>query len=169
MQPIAISLFPDEALLFAIAEHTIVLSTTPQKKRKIIFHTAAYNTLEDEKIGNEAITQLTFEPGEIPINSFIGWAKITEIKEYNAQTFAIDSGKHGHGTDINKFLGEEDWQGRNLYGYLLEEQHFLSLPVMGVGSEFIHGDIWEAQSPFHIVAMERALNGNSVDVVTVKF
>ena len=164
MKPTAISLYPDEALKLAIGEIRIILSTKAERKRKILIHACSYASLEDENIGYKAIAQLGFSPEEIPFNAIIGWAKIKEIKEYNTANFAIDNKLHGHGTDLNHFINEEGWQGQIIYGYVLEKHHYLSLPIIGVGDEYQHGDFWEAQSPFETVCFERALNVNSVDI-----
>ncbi|PMB08213.1 hypothetical protein CEN49_10650 [Fischerella thermalis CCMEE 5273] len=164
MKPIAISLHPDEALKVAIGEIRIILTTEVETKRKILIHACSYATIEDENIGYREIAQLGFSPEEIPTNAIIGWAKIAEIKTYNAATFAIDGQLHGHGFDLNQFINDEGWQGETVYGYVLEEHHYLNLPIMGIGSEYQHGDFWEAQSPFEIVCFERALNTGSVNI-----
>ena len=164
MKPIAISLHADEALKIAIGEIRIILSTEVEAKRKIIIHACSYATIEDENIGYRAIAQMGFSPEEVPTNAIIGWAKIAEIKSYNAATFAIDGKLHGHGVDLNQFMEGEGWQSRTIYGYVLEDHHYLSLPIMGVGSEYQHGDFWEAVSPLEIVGFESALSANSVDI-----
>jgi hypothetical protein len=164
MKPLAISLHGDEALKVAIGEIRIILSTQVESKRKIIIHSCLYATMEDENIGYRAIAQMGFSPEEVPTNAIIGWAKIAEIKTYNAATFAIDGKLHGHGVDLNQFISDEGWQGQTVYGYVLEDHHYLKLPIMGVASEYQHGNLWEAISPFQIVCFERALNAESVDI-----
>jgi hypothetical protein len=166
MKPIAYSMHPKEALKLAIGEIRIILTTQTESKRKILFHACSYNTTEQENAGFKAIAQLGFSSEEVPTNSIIGWAKITDVKVYDTAKFAIDGKLHGHGVDLNQFLAAERWQGQQVYGLVLEEQHYLNLPIMGVGSEYVHGDFWEAQSPFQVVAFERALAVESVDIVS---
>jgi hypothetical protein len=164
MKPIAYSMRPEEALKLAIGEIRIILTTQAESKRKILFHACSYDTTEQENAGFKAIAQLGFSPEEVPTNSIIGWAKIADVKTYDAAKFAIDGKLHGHGVDLNQFIADEGWQGQQVYGLVLEEQHYLNLPIMGVGSEYVHGDFWEAQSPFQVVAFERALDAGSVDI-----
>ena len=165
MKAIAYSMHPEEALKLAIGEIRIILTTEKESKRKILFHACSYDTTEQENAGFKAIAQLGFSPEEVPTNSIIGWAKIAEVKTYDAAKFAIDGKLHGHGVDLNQFLADEGWQGQQVYGYMLEEQHYLNLPIMGVGAEYVCGDFWEAKSPFQVVAFERALDAGSVDIV----
>jgi hypothetical protein len=165
MKPIAVSMHPQEALKLAIGEIRIILTTQAESKRKILFHACSYDTTEQENAGFKAIAQLGFSPEEVPTNSIIGWAKIADVKTYDAAKFAIDGKLHGHGFDLNQFLAAEGWQGQQVYGLVLEEQHYLCLPIMGIGAERVHGDFWEAQSPFQVVAFERALDAQSVDIV----
>ncbi|MBN3945926.1 MAG: hypothetical protein HWQ38_05325 [Nostoc sp. NMS7] len=164
MKPIAISLRADEALKIAIGEIRIILSTEVESKRKILIHSCSYSTIEDENIAYKRIAEIGFSPEEVPRNAIIGWARIAEIKTYNAATFAIDGNLHGHGIDLNDFITQQGWQGQTVYGYFLEDHHILKIPVMGIGTEYEHGDAWEAVSPFQLVCFERALNTESIDI-----
>jgi hypothetical protein len=162
---LALSLRPDAAIRIAIGDLTIQLATENlEYKGKLIIHSCSYSSKEEEDECIKRITQLGFSPEEVPSNSILAWAKVKEIKIYTPQTFAIDADLHGYGTDLNQFLSQEGWQGRTVYGYALEEHHYLSLPIMGVGSEYRHGHWWNAESPFEILCFKRAFDAESVNI-----
>jgi hypothetical protein len=161
----ALSLRPDAAIKIAIGDLTIQLATENlEYKGKLIIHACSYASREEENECIKRITQLGFSPEEVPSNSILAWAKVKEIKTYTLQTFAIDAKLHGYGADLNQFLAQEGWQGKTVYGYVLEEHHYLNLPIMGVGSEYQHGDWWQAETPFEILCFKRCFDAECVDI-----
>lgn len=167
MDVFAISLKTDIALKLALGEYKIHLAPfNLEYKGKIIIHSCAYESEIDQKEGQGIIEKMGFNPKEIPTGAILGWAKIIETKSYIPSTFKLDKDLHNYGDNLDLFKATYKW--KDVFGYIIQENHYLYLPIEGVGREKKHGDWWTPESPFDALCFKRAFDGQALDVEKVK-
>lgn len=167
MDVYAVSLRPDMALRLALGEYKIHLTPFDlEYKGKVIIHSCSYNSEEDRKEGLDNIKKLGFNSLDIPTGAILGWAKIDNVKSYIPSTFKLEENLHEYGNNLDLFKAQQQW--KDVFGYLINENHYLYLPIEGVGRDKKHGDWWTPESPFDALCFKRAFDGQSIDVEKVE-
>lgn len=167
MDVFAVSLRPDMALRLALGEYKIHLAPfNLEYKGKLIIHSCAYSSEEDQEEGENNIKKLGFNPTEISTGAILGWAKIIDIKSYISSTFKQDKDLHEYGDNLDLFKAQQQW--KDVFGYLIQENQYLYIPIMGVGIEKKHGDWWTPESPFDALCFKRAFDGQAIEVEKVE-
>jgi len=161
---IAYSLRPDLAFYVSMGALTILTHREKIEAKNILIHSCGYVGEEDKKEGESNL----IKDGGIktldlaPDNAILGWGKIAEIKEYDNQTFAYDKERHWAHMSFQSFKSENAMMGVPVYGYVLIDVFYLQLPVIGIGGQRIHGEIWEAETPFDALCFNKAIKETRV-------
>lgn len=163
----AISLKADVALRLALGEFKIHLAPFDLNyKGKLIIHSCNYESEQERDLIFKNIEKLGFSPNEIAFNAILGWAKITETKKYTSGLFKQDKDLHEYGDNLDLFKAQEKWN--DVFGYLIQENQYLYVPIYGIGEGKRHGDWWTPESPFHVLCWRRALDSQTIDVEKVE-
>ena len=161
----ALSLRPDAALELALGEVRIHLTSVDiEYTGKIIIHACDYQS-EDKQEAETNIIQSGWNLDEVPTNAILGWAKLKTIKLYTESEFKLDKSFHKV-NDFNLLKAQQQWD--KVYGYVIENHHYLPLPIYGVNKDYTYGDWWTPEDPFDVLCFKRAFDSQSIDVETVE-
>lgn len=159
-----LSLRRDAAIKLAIADLTIHLAPfDPEYKGRVAFHSCGCKDESDRAEACKNLIAFGFPENEVPEDSILGWGKLESVKEYDKRSFDTDSAYHGY-KNLDLFKAQEKWE--KVFGWVLKEQRYLPLPVMGIQGK-THGDWWTASDPFQTLCLKRALEGESLDVTKI--